>query len=88
MRYRPANTIPGVNPPTGNESEEIRRPTGEAIAAAATGAAGDSNSAVVACESEPAGTPQEGQNLLDDDNSPPQDGQIIVLFRFRFSKIH
>jgi hypothetical protein len=58
-------TIPGVNPPTGNESEEIKRPTGVGIAAAAaaTGAAGDSTAVVGACESELAGAPQEGQNL-------------------------
>jgi hypothetical protein len=50
----------GVNPPTGSESDEIRRPTGAAIAAAA---AGDSTAAVGACESELTGAPQEGQNL-------------------------
>jgi hypothetical protein len=63
MRYRPASAIPGVNPPTGSESEEIRRPIGAGTATAtATGAAGDSTAAVGACEIELTGAPQNWQN--------------------------
>ncbi len=64
MRYRSTNTIPGVNPPMGKESDEISLPTGAAMGAAATaGADGESIAAVGACESELTGAPQEGQNL-------------------------
>jgi hypothetical protein len=88
MRYRPSRTIPGVNPPTGSESDEIRCPTGEGIAAAAataTDAAGDSTAAVGACETELTGAPQARQNLSDGKTSPPQDGHFMTPFLNKFS---
>ena len=66
------------------ESEEIRRPTGEATGCAPAvvkGGVGDPGAAVGACEAGPTGVPQEGQNLFHGDNSPPQDGQIKVTLR-------
>jgi hypothetical protein len=83
MRYRWANTIPGVNPPTGKESDETSRPTG--VGAMTAAATGDSAVGVGACESEPISAPQLRQNLSVDDISPPQDGQSTVSFRSGFS---
>src|SRR5512139_99917 len=80
MRYRSASTIPGVNPPTGIESEEIRRPTGEAtmgVPVAATGIGGDSTVPVGIWESEPIGVPHFRQKLLSSGTSLEHDGQFI-----------
>jgi hypothetical protein len=85
MRYRSANIIPGVNPPTGNESDEIRRPTG---AAGGLGRAPASAVAVGACDNELIGVPQDGQNLWDGDVSPPQDGQFIYALHSGFLMNH
>ena len=74
-QYRRSSTIPGVNPPTGSESEEIKRPTG-AAGEGGCAPASDAAVAVGACDNELTGAPQEGQNLCDGYVSPPQDGQL------------
>jgi hypothetical protein len=68
--------MPGVKPPTGILSEEIRRPTGDA-GAAGSGVGGLSPVSVTISERGLTGTPQEGQNLCAGESSPLQEGHFI-----------
>lgn len=82
MRYRPASTMPGVNPPAGIGPEEIRRPTGEEIIgapASAAGTAGDSAVSVGICEADAIGAPQLLQKRLSVGTSLVHDGHFIAV---------
>ena len=72
--------MPGVNPPTGIEPEEMTRPTGELIigAPASTAAAGgDSAIPVGIWESGPIGAPQVEQKRLSAGTSLEHEGHFI-----------
>src|SRR5262249_44433601 len=71
MRYRSARIVPGVKPPTGIESEGMRRASLGADAAAAVALpVGISERGVIGC-------PQEGQNLLPAAMSAEHEGHWI-----------
>jgi hypothetical protein len=75
IRYRSARTVPGENPPPGDESEEIR-PTGVDAAAAFPRAASISDGVarpVGICETELTGDPQEEQKRASSGTSEEQD---------------
>jgi hypothetical protein len=76
--------MPGVNPPTGIESEEVRRPTGEAIIGApalTAGAAAGGESAIPVgiCETDVIGVPQLRQKRLSAGTSLEHDGHFIAV---------
>src|SRR5512137_1265732 len=89
MRYRSASTIPGVKPPTGIESEEMSRPTGEGmigVPAAASG--GESAIPVGIWESELIGVPQLRQKRLSAGTSLEHDGHFISCTSSKFGDRH
>ena len=74
MRYLSPRIAPGVSPPAGIESDEMRRPTPTAAATCAGAAPG----AVTICETDLIACPQEEQNRLLAGFSARHDGQWIV----------
>ena len=72
MRYRAVSTVPGVSPPTGMESEEIKRATPAATAPAPIAIA------VVISDAAPTKCPHDRQNRLSAGNSDAHEGQRIV----------
>jgi len=73
MRYRSAMMEPGVKPPAGTESDEIRRP----IRGAGTGT-DEPAAAVDICEGEPIACPQERQKRLSAGISAEHDGHSMI----------
>jgi len=72
IRYRSERIAPGVNPPTGTESEEIRRPTRGETAGAASPRVGICDGEMMAC-------PQTEQKLLVAGISTEHDGHCIDI---------
>ena len=72
MRYRSARIVPGVKPPAGIESDEMRRAEGVA------GAKGLRTAAVAICEGEPIARPHARQNRLVAGTSSAHDEHRMV----------
>ena len=90
MRYLSASTMPGVNPPTGSEPDEVRRPTGASMGAAPAlrvGSADESVARVGASEGGLTAAPQDRQNRSDGDNSLEQEGHCMTVLRSRLTAI-
>ena len=81
IRYRPARTEPGVNPPAPVESEETSRPTGdeEGLRRRAASATEGLARSVAIFETEEIASPQEGQKREPSGISAEQPEQRITL---------